>query len=676
MADQLLLGSIADTPSPIPIVQESPQEGYTREMLAVEVAANPALAPYVECFPWHIPRYFRMREAQLKAFRFLSQGHDQVLLEGETGVGKSLIGIVWLSVLRKLHGYKRIFYVVPNLAQAKQIAKRFSDMVFVLEGRESHDCLYYPDQKPAWKANEIPCAILRSCGHRVDQATGKTLEEGAVPCPYYAHKYAAKQYEGIVVTTYAFYLIMRLFKSEKGVWEDHDAVVLDEVHNITPLVRNVLSYDITDWHLERAIEVVEKVDESVSVSLKKFLVVFKKIVSRNKPPFTKIVLEDDEIKKLIKALEAIDTSPLESKKNELEKMASQAEGGREALNEVQNLLFNLWRYIQSLRYAIPKEENDEIKHMALNYVFSYFVSEPIPEEEYGGRGPKVINRLTIQSHHVRPLIRKKVLLSRTLAMSATIGDRTVFGYISGIDFPQYLFLESGFPAENTRIYMPSDTPSLAYSVRSDREPAKSLESIVKECKLFNAEGIRVLVLVGSHQELDKFLFYSSPDKENLDVITYSRGRSSNSPRSDAMLGTMPKTPKEAVELFRGGKGMVLLGTEQNFSEGIDLPDGLAQVVITLRPGYPDPNSPESKFENRKFGKNGAFAIHQWLVKIRIKQARGRTERDGKIKSVTICYDQRFKGLVYYALPEKLRTSYISGKTFADCCLDARAFLKK
>src|SRR6185436_7905262 len=124
------------------------------------------------------------------------------------------------------------------------------------------------ESETKFKADQIPCSMLHNCPHRVNQETGETHEPGAIPCPYLRQKFEARTTNKPVLATLAFYLYSRLFSKD---FPEPDVLIIDEAHRVPETVRSALSYDITDWHLERAVELLERVGQSATAeSLDKF----------------------------------------------------------------------------------------------------------------------------------------------------------------------------------------------------------------------------------------------------------------------------------------------------------------------------------------------------------------------------------------------------------------------
>lgn len=586
---------------------------------------------YAAAFPSDI--HPDRRPNQDIALELLEKHDGRLTLEAPTGTGKTAVGIAFLRALEKKR-QRPLFYIVPNKTQVQQVADMYG--ITPAFGRNEHLCLYYPDEE--LRADEIPCALLKDCPHRVDQQTGETFEPGATPCPYYQQKYVAKQ-SPIVVCTVAFYLFTQRFSRE---WDEPGGLVIDEAHSIADIIRGCLSYEITDYHLYRAIEILAGVDGDVAGQLKKFAARMIRIIKR-KPAYKGTLLEDDEIVDLMERLEEIDADGLEVKIGRAIKSGKiDPRKDRETLKQIEVITRDLRRYLRSLRFSLAGKG-----HGALNYTYAYF-EEEIPE------GKRAQYRLVVKSYYVAPLIRN-LLSPRTLAMSATIGPQEVFEYVTGIEAPAFA-LESDFPSDNTRLFMPTNTPNLAFKARKHGDLAKSLRMIAKACAEFKCSKIRCLVVVISNEERQKFL--KAAEKEGLNVLTYGNG-----------------TPARAIaERFRDGEGDALVGTAAQYAQGVDLPGRIAGVTFMLRPGYPKPDDPGTLFEERRFSNGRIWAIRNAEVVKQALQVRGRNVRSVDDLGVTIFMSQQFGRFVSGSLPKWLKPAYRSEFTFDECVADALKLL--
>lgn len=577
-----------------------------------------------------------MWEEQVGAFRHIAR-FGNCLLELPTGSGKTAVGMTVLEALSK-RGEGPLFYTVPTKSLVGQVKEMFPKVVEAY-GRNEYDCLYYEPEE-SYKADEIPCLLLRDCPHRVDQETGDTFQKGAAVCPYYQAKYEAKKRKSrIVVSTMSFFLFTQLFSRE---FDPPAGLVLDEVQETPDVVRGALSFNITDYHLGRAIKLLEGVAPQEAAALENFLDTMLRIIQL-KPQRFPVMLQPIELQELILTLRDVDRDGMRDKVIKgIRSGAIDVKSDRETLVRVERVVYDLFRYLRAFEFSL----STETRH-PLNYTYAYWDLEP-------GEGRRVHNRLTIQSWSVGPVIRKLAMSAgQTVAYGATIGDSEIFGYESGLQPKEFPFASfpSHFPPENTRLYVPTDTPSLAANDLSRRTKANAIRRIVRVCQRFNKAGKRCLVVVVSEDERQRFIRMATEDK--VSFLTYGEGL----------------TARVAAERFRNGEGKVLLGTVSQYGQGIDLPSGICPVIIFLRPAYAPPNSPQTQFEEERFG-TMRWAIWQYRVIKEVLQVRGRNVRSETDKGVTIFFDRRFRKFVYGSLPKWLQASYVGDKTLNECIDDA------
>ncbi|HEY4514775.1 MAG TPA: helicase C-terminal domain-containing protein [Candidatus Paceibacterota bacterium] len=586
-------------------------------------------------FPWSVHR--TMTGNQEEGLRFIAENDGRALLETPTGSGKTAIGLTFLRALATRNEGSH-YYVVPTKALVGQVLEQYpgKDLVAAY-GRNEHECLYYEDEE--LQADQIPCTLLTDCAHRVDQKTGETFEPGATPCAYLLEKYRAMTSGKIIVCTMAYYIFAHVLQGKNK----PAGVVIDEAHDAAKAIRNVLGYRITNVHLERCIEVVSEFDASVARQLSGFLRTFKRIVSR-KFPRLEVMLSTPEIRDLITSLREVEIEPLyQGLSKAMRSRRVDAKVDRESLLHLERLTKGINRYVSSLEYALHESRDP------LNYVFAVYNSEV--EEE----SRKATHSLTVRGYYTAPLMRK-MLGERTVAYSATIGNPNTFYYDSGLKLP-FATLESDFPPTHTRIFMPTDTPSLAFNERPSGQPAKVMRQIARACRKFANRGIRSLVVVVSDAERQRFV--KTCEEEHVDAITYGKELSA----------------KDAAMSFRDGKGEVLVGTAPNYGEGLDLPGDMSRVTFVLRPSYPPPTAPEAIFETERFGSR-RWALWHWRIVIEALQARGRNVRSKRDKGVTIFVSQQFRKFILHSLPKWLQTAYRGTQTFEQAVEETIEVLKK
>jgi len=376
-----------------------------------------------------------MRPKQEEGLRYVGV-KGSCTLEIPTGEGKTAMEVAIARAAKK--HFKTCFVVTPTKTVLEQIRQRFPDDFTVAMGRNDFPCFFYEraksdltrDSKTKFKADEIPCSMLRSCPHRVDQETRETHEEGAIPCPYLKQKFEAMNSRKPVLATLAFYLFSRLFS--KG-FPEPDVLVIDEAHRLPETVRSALSYDITDWHLEKATAILDQVGEEKAAAL---LDHFRKrmiAIVKRKPASRGTLLDAKEIVELVSILETIDSREVErSVAKAIREGTVDAESNNEVLKKVEGTVKNLGRYIRSFELSLPLANRG-----ALAYTYAYHVEEK-------GEHDRVAHKLVVCSHYIAPLVKKLLLGETTVSLSATIGDSVIFAQESGIDFP-FLSLPPSFP---------------------------------------------------------------------------------------------------------------------------------------------------------------------------------------------------------------------------------------
>ena len=585
----------------------------------------------LEFFP--VDQYPKPLKNQVLALE-AAEKNASTLLELPTGSGKTAIGYTFLKAL-KSSSKSPLFYIVPNKTLVNQVRELHPD-VKVVYGRNEYLCPYYRDGNVT--ADESPCSML-DCPHRVDQETGETEAGGVEPCPYLQAKYEAKRGD-IIACTMSFYLFTHLFSKE---WDETAGLVIDEVHRLANVFRNSLSYEITDYYLDRIIELLSEISPNEAKIISEFRRKMMKIIKR-RPPRTATLLKAGEVAELLRELYKIDSKKMRKAVKEAVKRGGiDVVAQREVLKKTEMITRNLIRYLKSLEFSLPTA-----KRNPLNYTYAFY------EKDSDGNG-KSQYRLVIRAYYVAPLI-QKILPEKTLAYSATIGDPQIIKYETGIDFSFYSF-PSNFPSRNTKIFLSTDMPNLAMKARRKQDLTRSLRKVAKAAKIFADSGIRSLVVVVSEMERQKFMMLAK--EEGVEAISYGNG----------------VKPRVAAEKFKSGGSDVLVGTVSNYGEGVDLPKKIAQVTFFLRPGYPNPHDPLTIFEERRYG-SVRWKIWNWRVMIEALHVRGRNVRSAKDTGVTIFISQQFGRFLYASLPEWLKESFEGKLTWDECITDAKTLLAK
>lgn len=611
-------------------------------------------------------KYKKPRGVQRQIFKFGAEHRWNFTVEAPTGSGKTRAMWTILQAFKNCSPKSgELVWVVPNKAiLAQHLAECPKGTVEHVYGQNEYECPWAAsdfsgepsglitearlrdarEQYELPHVDEVPDFLCRKCPHFVCQETGQTEEPGVLPCPYYFDRYRTRQ-GGIVLCTWAFFLFTHLFVPKKQ-YKPPSALVIDEVHTVGDLTRCALSFDITDWHLEQCITLLKRIEAREWKKLRAFRTEMRRIVKR-KPPREETLLKDAEVAKLLDLLIEIDGDVIASDlEAAVDKGLVDKKRDLKTINAIERLTRDLRRYITSFEYSL---EDPRTGRKPLQYTCAYYVSEP--------QGGKVQYKLVVRSWAVSSLI-KKMLSPCTMAFSATIGkDPEMLKFDCGIEAP-LLRLGSNFPVENTRIYMPDDTPDLAYRAQKRFGTSKVLKRVARAAKRCADRGVRTLVIVVSEKERQMFLEYAQRAK--LNAVSYGNER----------------TAKEAALAFRDrGEGDCLVGTEAVYATGIDLPyqpramERSAPIIFILRPGLPNPHSAEAQFAQKRFGRQ-YWALQTWKAMLKALQARGRNVRGVRDLGCAIFISQQFRSIVFPSLPVWLEKAYRRGITFDQAVRDA------
>lgn len=560
---------------------------------------------------------------------------DALLVQAPTGTGKTALGYSFLKT-NCTHSDNG-FYVCPNKTLVDQVVTQYPE-IMPMYGRNEYPCYYYEQE---YKADEIPCSLLRDCPHRVDLETGQTFEPGARPCQYLLAKYKSR-HSNLVACTTPYYFYEALGRPELP-----HAIVIDEVHKWADSIRSMMQYQITDAILEQFWELLTSIEcRTEAKYIRTFCDTMVGIIRQYESGRRTSLLTDDDLRDMLKILLKINRSNIDDKiKKAIAQKKIDPKADRELLNALDRFTGSLYKYVKSLEFAL---ENKERK--PLSYVFGYWDRELVP-------GKKVQYVLNIRSYYIAGLTKARLMPEKRLAMSATVGAHPdILIKETGID-GTFIDLSSDFPIEHTKIFIPTDTPDLSVKSRNRNDKNRTIRQMLRGVCTGKKKGIRSLIIVVSEDERKKCLEFAS--EEGVEAMSYSS----------------TVKPREAVQLFREGVGDVLIGTESQYGEGIDLPDGIAGFTFYLRPGYPSPEDPQSQFEERRLG-NSRWAVWTWRVITKMLQARGRTIRSTADKGCIFLMSQQFKRFTYGGLPKWLQPAYVYTKSFDECIQDGVKLLKK
>jgi len=580
------------------------------------------------------------------------------IFEVPTGHGKSLAGIV-INLNGAANGQSP-YYVTPTKTQVDQIGQTFPNQTAVAFGRSEYPCLYYEDRDEKLNAQESPCYMLK-CGHRVNQQTGQTAEEGAIPCPYYQAKYLAsvgRDQGKITVCTTAFFLTNQLFIRQPEEGEDEETggmnVVLDECHNLAKIARGIYEFTLTDYHLSRSEQALAKFDLEQARIVRRFRLLFMRL-ARSKRAKAYNLLELSDVAMLLDLLGDFNRSRVESavraaiSSGELDEVKD-----RHEIKTLENLIRNIPSFMKSLKYSLPEDKPDGTRH-PLNYVVAFYYKKTDPEMT--DKRHKTQYYLTIKAYYVAPLIKRALGDNATVtAMSATIGNVNIFGHETGLRMP-FTSFPSSFDATKTRIFLPKDTPNLSTRKARRDDPKKARRMVIDAAVNFRDAGYRSLIITVSNDEREAYM--RDALSHGLYALTYSDDMSA----------------REVASTFRGGEGEVLIGTAQQFGEGIDLPCNTCPVIFFVRPGYPRPDDPMTQFEQQRYSGSHCWQLWQYRVMITALQVRGRNIRTVDDLGVCFFISQQFRSFLRGSLPEWLKPSYVDKKSMETMVEETMELLK-
>lgn len=576
------------------------------------------------------------RPNQLKVMEIFPKD-DAHMVQGPTGTGKTGLGYSFLKTHCGDTGNG--FYLCPGKTLVDQVVVKYPE-IMPMYGRNEYPCLYYEGD---YKADEVPCSLLKECPHRVNLETGQTFEEGAKPCPYFQAKYQSRQSK-LVACTNQYYFFEALSRGKENLPE---ALVVDELHKFADSIRGMMKYKITDSNLEEFWELLSSIDcRSEARHVREFSDTMIRIIRQYESGRKTTLISDDDLKEMLKILLKLKRSNIDDKiKKAISTGKINYKTDREILKALDEFTGSLYKYVKSLEFALETKE-----HKPMTYVFGFWDKELVP-------GKKAQYTLTISSYSISGLTKNNLLPEKRLAMSATMGaDSEIISMETGFT-GMFTDLESDFPIENTFIFMPDDVPDLSEKGSRRNDKNRTIRQMLRAVKNASEKHIRSLIIVVSEKERAQCMAFAL--EEGVHAVSYDENTK----------------PRDAVKKFREGIGAVLIGTEAQYGEGIDLPDGVAEFTFYLRPGYPSPSDPQAQFEERRLG-NRRWALWTWRVVNKMLQVRGRTIRSISDKGCIFLMSKQFKRFTFGGLPKWLQPAYKTGITFEQAVEQGIKFMKK
>lgn len=386
------------------------------------------------------PSGWTLRDSQRSALeqihRAFASGKKVVAVQGPTGSGKSLIGVV--AALAEKDSY----YLVPLKALQDQIAGDFQGTLNVFKGKSNYTCTQYPsaahlkeypESKGCYSVSKAPCQERGMSEQR------KECRKNNV-CPYYTAMDAAAKGPHALMNFSLYLAWMRLkeIMPERAPFVQRAIHVIDEAHRVEDFIRDHLTVELSTKRLMKFLRINQcELDD----------------------------LDDDTIFKFLEHVVEVNNKELET------------------LREIHGP--NL--------HAVSTEIGSEKLefHLSLEEKLQYYFKDPdnyIMEmmEKYN-RG-EMFKYIIVKPLFVGGYIGTHVVGERTLLLSATLPKRAVNQMGFKDEEIEYIDLPSPFPKQNRLIKF--DTVGKINKQSQDRLIFPIAEKIEKVLRRFpNSKGI-------------------------------------------------------------------------------------------------------------------------------------------------------------------------------------------
>ena len=559
-----------------------------------------------------------------------------LLAHAPTGIGKTA-AVIAPSLERALESNKTVFFLTPKHTQhtivvdtLKRIKKKFGiNFVTVdvigkqwtcpqnvgdLDSREFNEfcralkkderCKYFNNvrkRKLSDKAQKIIDEVKKEPMH--SEEVREICSEDML-CPYEICVEVGKHADFIVCDYFHIFSpnVRKAFLSRLNKDLKNSILIIDEAHNLPDRLRNILSYNLTDYSIKRAVKEANFLDyEILTECFRGLEKVLKKLGRGVKQGEERYVKKEEFIEKL---LEGIDISYMEL-----------VDMSRDLGEEVLSIPNRFRSYSKTLHRFLESWVKEDVGYTRIfkrnkNFLLSHRCLDP-----------------SVSSMEVFKDSYSSILMSGTLI---PLG---MYSNVLGLDPGKTLEreYESPFPRENRLCILVSGVTT-KFTKRSDfmySKYAEGIASIVKEVPGNVAvffPAYHILESVGGR--LGDF----GPGKE---ILVEKQGM----------------TKDERVGLYRhlinlmDDSGGILLGVQAgSLSEGVDYANNLLDAVIIV--GLPLENpSLETKalidYYDFKFDRGWDYG-YIYPAMNRVLQAAGRCIRSETDKGVIVLMDERFR----------------------------------
>jgi Rad3-related DNA helicase len=533
---------------------------------------------------------FNFRANQLETledilFTFFQGEKNLYLLDAPTGSGKSVIAIMFASLLNEynLRGY----ILASDLSLFEQYVKSIDKVHRFghLKGVDNYNCVVNGEKFSLGDcrlknisyeaAEELPC--FRECGY------------------LYNRKRAIKA--DTTVTTYSYWLIQRNYVEGKmqdngrGVpFPIRDFTICDEAHKVPEIVQNHFSPRV-------GVETVPRIEELYSFLKRKGFPVPRRTPSALKTLISKVIRENDSSALFIALKE------LELALGEYVKCGSQMKDKIGENFDKEAEIPKEWR-IAMLQVDFLKDVHckfEDYNHIISQVGLDFMIKNP---QESGNVVFNCLEESYMMNRHFHEQSKFKLL------MTATMGDPKDFMKAIGAKKCTYRRMDSQFNFEDSPIYF---YPERRMSMAKREENFGWMKSKVAEI-LSRHPSECGIIHSGSYEIASKIFQELEPFAQSR-IILYT-----NSHEKD-----------QALKEFAESKNGVLIGP--SLLEGLDLHEDNSRFQVFLKVPFP---SLGDKFVSAKMNYQPEW--YDWKTSTAILQGVGRSIRSEKDWAITYFLD--------------------------------------
>jgi len=484
--------------------------------------------------------------------------------------------------------------------------------------------------------------------------TETCLKRTGGACPFYRARQAA-QSAHILIVNHA--LLLSDVAVGGRVLPEYDYLIVDEAHHLEDATTNALSFDVTQFEIERTLkelggpnagtlgwllttldDVLAPADfaavERLAHQAADYAFNFENLVRDFFAAIDQFLFELREGRPVgsyaqqARILPATRTLPSWA---DVEMVWDEAERSLQPLVEI---LGQLLKGLSELTDALPEDTEDLFSSLSnlyrrvseLHQNVTGLVFKPDAGQIYWAELHPNAKRISLHAAplHVGPLMEKYLWHEKTslIMTSATLTAAGEFHYIrsrlNAFDADE-LALGSPFDFESaTLLYVVNDIPE-----PNDRQGhQRAVEhGLIQLCQ---AVGGRTLVLFTSYDQLKRTSMNIGPVLARQDIRVYEQGEGAS--------------PSSLLEIFKTTERAVLLGTRA-FWEGVDVPGEALSVLVMVKLPFDVPSDPIVAARSETFEDAfGEYSLPEAIL--RFRQGFGRLIRTQYDRGVVVIFDKR------------------------------------